>query len=189
MILAAGESRRMGEPKALLRLGGETFLERIMYTARAAGIENHVIVLGADADKILSYHDLASVTTVWTEEPQAGPIGSIRAGIRVLLNQQVEGALIWHVDRPRIAVDTVRALVAGFRQKGVQVALPVHEGRRGHPVLFGRGVFAELLEAPRSGGARVVVRRDPRRVVEIPVPDPAVLEDIDTPEAYRDLPQ
>lgn len=179
----------MGEPKALLRVGGETFLERILRTARAAGIEDVVLVVGADSDKILSMSNLTSLITVWTQEPESGPIGSIRAGIRALINHQVEGALIWHVDRPRVAVGTIRALVTAFSEERVQVAVPVHGGRRGHPVLFGRGVFAELLEAPAAGGARAVVRKDPRRVTEVAVPDPAVLEDIDTPEAYRRLRQ
>ena len=67
------------------------------------------------------------------------------------------------------------------------MVVPVHGERRGHPVIFGRAVFKELLEAPDDLGARAVVRADPARVLEVAVQDPSVLEDFNTPGEYRDL--
>ena len=83
--------------------------------------------------------------------------------------------------------ETVARLVEQFRDGGQPIVVPGYGGRRGHPVLFGRPVFDELLSAPEHEGARAVVRADPSRVAVIPVDDPAVLEDVDTPAAYRDL--
>jgi molybdenum cofactor cytidylyltransferase len=86
-----------------------------------------------------------------------------------------------------VSAATVSTLVSAFLRSGKSIALPIFEGKRGHPVLFGWPVFEELLNAPDSLGARSVVRADPSRVVEVAVSDSAVVEDIDTPEAYQEL--
>ncbi len=170
IILAAGESSRMGQPKALLTYRGEPFLVSILKACYAVGLVRRVVVLGHHADKVLSSIDLSDVTTVRSEDLTVGPIGSIR----------------------HVATATVAALIDGFRsgEEGRPIVLPVHAGRRGHPVLFGRAMFDELLAVPKgseSEGARSVVRADPGRVFMVPVDDPAVLEDCNTPEEYRDL--
>ncbi|GIW52917.1 MAG: hypothetical protein KatS3mg081_2272 [Gemmatimonadales bacterium] len=187
LVLAAGESRRMGYPKALLRYRGRTFLESILDAARAAGIERRLVALAPDEDNVLRAHELHDVVVIRNETPKAGPIGSIRAGIRAVLNHPVEALLVWPVDHPHVSVATVQALVAGFYQAKGAIVVPSYGGRRGHPVVFSRSVFEELLEAPDSEGARAVVRRDPRRVVDVAVEDAAVLEGIDTPAQYEAL--
>ena len=197
IILAAGESARMGHPKALLSYRGEPFLAGMLKACYAVGLDRRVVVLGHHADKVLSFIDLSDVTTVRSEELTAGPIGSIRAGIRLLADHPIDGVVVWPVDRPHVTTATVAALIDGFRSGGGPgvgvgaggrpIVLPVHAGRRGHPVLFGRAVFDELLAVPEGEGARSVVRADPSRVFMVPVDDPAVLEDFNTPEEYRDL--
>ena len=187
IILAAGASERMGQPKALLTYRGQSFLGGIVQAALAAGVERPVAVLGHDADKVRQDIDLSSVATTLSDELEAGPIGSIRAGLTVLSGHPVEAVIVWPVDRPHILVDTIRSLIDGFRDTGQPVVVPVHEGRRGHPVLFSRAVFEELLAAPDDVGARAVVRADPSRVHEVLVDDAAVLEDFNTPDEYRAL--
>jgi molybdenum cofactor cytidylyltransferase len=86
-----------------------------------------------------------------------------------------------------VAVDTARALIDRFREGDAAVVVPVFDGRRGHPVVFGRAVFDELLAAPDAEGARAVVRAEPDRVAEVPVSDPAVADSLNTPGAYQDL--
>jgi CTP:molybdopterin cytidylyltransferase MocA len=174
----------MGEPKALLRLGARTFLEVIAGTAQEAGIEPVIVVVGSDGDNIRRRLNLPTVTWVRTQAPEAGPLGSIQGGIRALLNRSVEGALVWHVDQPHVRAATIRTLLASLRGDGPPIALPLYQARRGHPILFGRSVFPELLSHAGPEGARGVVRADPRRVLEVPVDDPAVLEDINTREQY-----
>jgi molybdenum cofactor cytidylyltransferase len=187
IILAAGASERMGYPKALLPYRGASFLSGILDACYAAGIEKRVVVLGYFADKILREIDLSDVIVTTSENLEAGPIGSIRAGIRALVNHPVDAALVWPVDRPHVSVATVSALLDRFRAAPAPIVVPTYGGRRGHPVLFGKAVFAELLAAPDAVGAKAVVRKDAGRVVPVPVDDAAVLEDFNTPEDYKDL--
>jgi molybdenum cofactor cytidylyltransferase len=187
MILAAGASTRMGYPKALLPYRGRPFLAGILDAAFAAGFETRVVVLGYYADKIKNSIDLTGVVVAVSSELESGPIGSIRAGLKALESHPVEGVLVWPVDRPHVQVATISALLDACRQTRQPVVVPAFRGRRGHPVLFGRAVFAELAAAPAGEGARAVVRRDRSRVIEVPVPDSAVLEDLNTPEDYQGL--
>lgn len=187
IVPAAGASTRMSAPKALLRMRDTTFLGAILEATKALGLSPRVLVVGEDHDNVLAAHALDDVITVRNPRLESGPIGSIRLAVRQLLNHPVEGALVWHVDRPHVRLTTVAALVDRYRQGGCAIVVPAYEGRRGHPVLFGRAVFEELLAVPDDLGARGVVRADPRRVAAEPVDDPAVLESIDTPEAYEQL--
>lgn len=187
LVLAAGQSRRMGYPKALLLYRGRTFLESVLEAASAAGIEKQLVALAPGADNALAAHHLHDVVVVRNEAPEAGPIGSVRAGIRAVFNHPVDALLVWPVDHPHVSVAAVQALLARFYETRGAIIVPVYQGRRGHPVLFSRSVFDELLEAPDSEGARAVVRKDPTRVIEVPLEDPAILEGIDTPAQYEAL--
>ncbi|MCZ6916157.1 MAG: nucleotidyltransferase family protein [Gemmatimonadetes bacterium] len=186
-VLSAGASSRMGFPKALLEYHGVTFLQSILDAAGAVGMHPRIVILGHGADKILAKHDLRDVVVLATEGFEAGPIGSIRAAIRAVEPHPVEGILVWPVDMPHVAIATVEALLAGFRASGRPIVIPAYQKKHGHPVIFGREVFGELLEAPDSEGARAVVHADPGRVLEVPVDDSAVLEDLNTPVEYQDL--
>lgn len=187
IILAAGASQRMGTPKALLRYRGTTFLGAVLDAARAVGVGRQVVVLRADADNILAQVELGDATVLLNPHPESGPIGSLRLGLAAIFNHPVDGALVWHVDRPHVTVATVERLVDRFRQQDGAIVVPRFGSKRGHPVVFGRAAFAELLTVPEALGARAVVRRDPARVVEVAVDDAAILEDIDTPEDYEAL--
>jgi len=186
-ILSAGASSRMGFPKALLTFHDGTFLQSILDAAAAAGIHRRIVVVGRDADKILAKHDLREVTVVATEDFDAGPIGSVRAAIREVESHPIDGLLVWPVDMPHVTVATVQALEDGFRESGAAIAVPEFAGKGGHPVIFGRAVFDELLQAPAGEGARAVVRADPSRVLRVSVPDAAVVQDLNTPKEYQTL--
>jgi len=185
-ILAAGTSSRMGFPKALLKFHNRTFLQTILDATEALGVQR-LVVVGATSDNILSDHDLHDVKVVYNEEMEAGPIGSIRASVREVRGHPVDGLLIWPVDFPHVALETVRILIDAFKQGKADVVLPQYEERRGHPVIFGRSVFEELLTVPDTEGARGVVRTQPERVLQVPVDDSAVVDQLNTPEAYQDL--
>ncbi|KPJ93569.1 MAG: hypothetical protein AMS18_05535 [Gemmatimonas sp. SG8_17] len=176
----------MGFPKALLNYHGRTFLQTILDSAAALGLMP-LAVFAVDSDNILQHHDLRAVTVLTNREPEAGPIGSIRESVRAILNHPVDALLVWPVDFPHVSVATVQKLIDGFWEAGKPIVVPLCDGRRGHPAVFGRAVFADLLQAPDSAGAQAVVRADPGRVLQVPVDDPAVIDSLNTPAAYRDL--
>jgi molybdenum cofactor cytidylyltransferase len=177
----------MGFPKALLNYRGRTFLQSILDVTLALGVKRFV-ALGHDADKVLAKHDLRDVSVVMNDDLDAGPIGSIRASIRAVESQPIEALIVWPVDFPHVRVDTIQALMNRF-EKGdePEIVVPECEDKGGHPVIFRRTVFDELLSAPDSVGARTVVRRDASRVARVLVTDHAVIDSVNTPESYKDL--
>lgn len=185
-ILAAGRSTRMGHPKARLLYRGRTFLQGILDAAEAAGLRR-IVAVGADATEILSGHDLHGVSVVTNTEMDSGPIGSIRAAIREIRDDPVEALLVWPVDLPHVSVKTIEMLKDAFSRTHGPVIVPVYHGTRGHPVVFGRDVFSELLDPGLHDGARAVVHRDQSRVVEVEVDDSAIISDLNTPEEYEGL--
>jgi molybdenum cofactor cytidylyltransferase len=185
IILAAGESRRMGSPKALLRYQGKTFIERICNAFLSAGIDELIIVLGARAEEVrraIPVHP--RLRMVVNARYFQGQLSSLMAGIGAL-SPHSEAAIVNLVDHPLIATETIAALLASFRAEPLPILIAAHNGKRGHPVLFSSQVYGEILAAPIDQGAKVVVRKDPSRVRELQLDDPGILADIDTPEDYR----
>jgi molybdenum cofactor cytidylyltransferase len=185
ILLAAGESRRMGSPKALLRYQGKTFVERICSAFLSAGVDELIVVLGARAHELrraIPAHP--RLRTVVNPRYFQGQLSSLMTGIGAL-SPESEAVVVNLVDHPLIAAATIKALVASFRADPLPILIAAYNGKRGHPVLFSRQVYGEILAAPLDQGAKVVVRKDPSRVRELSLDDPGILADIDTPEDYR----
>lgn len=187
LILAAGESSRMGTDKALLTYRGRTFLETIVGALREAGVERVVVVLGHHAEDIRRATSLVDAEVVVNQDYRRGQTSSLQTGLRALEGTAVEGVLLCLVDHPLISADTVRALIANFRHSGAPVVIPAFQDRHGHPVLIGQTLFAELNSLSPEEGANTVIRkyRDATQFVE--VNDPGILLDVDDPETYRRL--
>jgi molybdenum cofactor cytidylyltransferase len=184
ILLAAGESRRMGSPKALLHFQGQSFIERICTAFLTAGVDEFIVVLGARADDLrqaLPSHP--ALRTVMNTRYFQGQLSSLMTGIGAL-SPESEAAVVNLVDHPLVTAETIQALIASFRATPVPIIIASYQGRRGHPVLFSSRVYGEILAAPLDQGAKVVVRKDPSRVCELPLDDPGILADIDTPEDY-----
>ena len=185
ILLAAGESRRMGSPKALLAYQGQTFLERICTAFFDAGVEELVVVLGAWEDRLrpaLPQHP--ALRTVVNPHYAQGQLSSLVCGLGAL-SPDSAAAVVNLVDHPLVRPETIAALMASFRTDPLPIIIATHQGQRGHPVLFSRQVYAELLAAPLDKGAKTVVRKDPARVRHVPLDDPGIVADIDTPQDYR----
>lgn len=175
IVLAAGASSRMGVPKALLRRDGESALARLVRLARGAGCEV-VVVLGRHADVVRPEAEGARV--VVNPRPEAGRTGSLQAGLAAAAG--AGAALVWPVDHPAVAEATVRALAASAARD--RIVIPRHAGRGGHPIVLGADVWPEVLALAPDAPLRNVVRRAAGRVVDVPVDDPGVLLNLDTPE-------
>jgi len=178
IVLAAGSGIRAGGPKDALRIGDRTFLQAILRTLADAGVGTVRVVVAPGN----SPAGVECLRLVVNPDPSRGMLSSVQCGIEAL-PPGVGAALLWPVDHPLAGAATVRALEAAWRTSGAPVVVPVHAGKRGHPALFAAAVFPDLLKAPRDEGARAIVLAHADRV-ELPVDDPGVLADIDTPDDY-----
>ena len=189
IILAAGNSTRMGFPKALLRdAEGETFVARVASSLWLGGLRDIVVVTGRDHDAVSealsSARDSRGVRIVRNEDPSRGQLSSLWAGLDAC-PPDAEALAVTLVDVPMLAPSTVAAVVDEWTRSRAPIVRPEYRGRRGHPVIFDRTLFEELRQAPLESGARVVVSAHYQEIVNVPVEDPGCVEDVDTPEEYE----
>ncbi len=184
IILAAGESKRMGSPKALLPFKGKTFLEHIISVLKRCSLDAVTVVLGADAKTIRESADLSETNVVVNSNYEEGQLSSLIAGLDSLPARS-EAVVVCLVDMPFVTEETVNAILSTFSETHASIVVPVYEGRRGHPVLFSRSVYEELLNAPPEQGARWVVKADVSRVRYVEVSDGGVVIAINTPDDYK----
>lgn len=191
IVLAGGRSSRMGSPKALLDFRGEPFVLRILEAFEALDLKTRVVVVGpgVEAQEIRSSLSRHECLVVENPDVDGGPIASLRAGLKAIQSVAPTGAVVWPVDLPHVRVDTVERLLDVFRRNSPFAAVPRFGNRRGHPVIWSSAAFAELegSEAARRDGARVVLRAHEADIKEVPVDDPAVIDDLNTPEDYERL--
>jgi molybdenum cofactor cytidylyltransferase len=181
IILAAGESRRMGRPKAFLPFRGGTFLSAIAGTLgqRCSPV---IAVFGFDAQRLIGLARPLPVQTVENPDYPFGMITSLQAGLRIVPNES-DTVLFTLVDHPAISLSTLDALL---RSKA-PIAIPRFENRRGHPVLVRREIFEEFLREPRDAKVRDVIDRHAADIAYIEVGDPGISDDIDDPALYEEL--
>ena len=185
IVLTAGKSERMGgNPKALLRVRGKTFLEHILDAVKSAGIIRTAVVVGHHRTEIEKA--LSLPTLVFNPDYEQGMSTSVQAGIRALPSDTT-AAGIFLVDHPLINPETIRSL-ASHVQPG-RIVLPIFNNRPGHPVFFAADLFQEILHLRHDQGLNVVVKRDPKRIGAVTVSDAGIHEDIDTPEQFSKLVQ
>jgi molybdenum cofactor cytidylyltransferase len=187
LILAAGESRRMGSPKALIPYHGLTFVEHLLAATRHPRVGVTRVVLGAGAEEIRGKLPVKDSQVVVNEEWERGPLSSIQAGLRSLPGDDLEAALICPVDHPLVTLRLVAAIVAAFDRSGKPIVLPTYLGRRGHPVLFAQRLFAELMDAPMDVGARAVVRAHPTEIETVSTEEEGVILNLNDPGALERL--
>lgn len=184
ILLAAGESRRMGSPKALLSYQGQTFIEHSCQAFLAARVDELIVVLGARAEELRpALPSSPALRTVVNNRYFQGQLSSLMTGIGAL-SRESEAVVVNLVDHPLVTAGTIAALITSFRTAPLPILIASYQGRRGHPVLFSSQVYGEILAAPLDQGAKTVVRKDPARVREVQLDDLGILADIDTPEDY-----
>jgi molybdenum cofactor cytidylyltransferase len=187
LILAAGLSRRMGQPKPLLPWGGQPLIAHQIQTARQAGLGQVWVVLGHTADHVgaLATRHGASVVHN-TDYANFDLLTSIQVGLRAL-PANIGGALVMLCDMPLISPSLIQALVKRWRQGDAWLVAPTHHGQRGHPVVFDRQAWPTVMSLPPDSAPRAVFDRHPQHVALLPVEADAVLLDMDTPDQYTQL--
>lgn len=194
VILAAGESRRMGSPKATLPYptteatpGKVTFLDHLLSISRHPKVGCHRVVLGANAEKIRKRVNLKDDWIAFNPDWKQGQLSSIHAAIRSLPAGATDGIIVFLVDHPLITDAVVSLLVEKFYASRAPVVIPTLNGKRGHPVIFGASTYDELLAAPLDTGARQVVWAHQTDLLEVPTTEEGVILNLNDPDAMRHI--
>lgn len=183
ILLAAGESRRMGSPKPLLDWGGETLIEYQVDQLRKGGVEEVIAVLGHAARKVRPLAERAGATIAMNLDYREGRASSLRAGAFALPSGAREIAVL-SVDQPRPA-NVIRALLESHLKSGALITLPTYEGKHGHPTFLCGSLGPELKRVDEATkGLREIIHRREKDIVELPFDSDIVLLDINTPEEY-----
>jgi molybdenum cofactor cytidylyltransferase len=189
VILAAGQSTRMGRAKALLTIPGTrtTFVAHLVEVLFEGGVAD-VLVVGRPDDEPLRHEvDRLPVHARFVPNPRAetGQLSSVMAGLNAADRPGLHAIVVAPVDLPLVKASTIRSLLGAFAATLPAIARPRHEGQHGHPVVFGRVVFDALRQADPAVGAKAVVHSHP--VLNVDVDDPGILRDVDTPGDYAAL--
>ena len=180
VVLAAGRSSRMGHFKLLAEIAGRPMLRHVVDAALASSARPVVVVTGNEADRVAQALQDLDVHLVHNQDFAAGLSTSLKAGIGAL-SPDIDAAIILLGDMPRIAGTHIAALIGAFAPGAIVV--PVRQGQRGNPVLWPRDFFPQLLSLSGDQGARRLLVDLAARVREVEMPDDAIFQDIDTPEA------
>jgi molybdenum cofactor cytidylyltransferase len=186
IILAAGDSTRMGYPKALLPLGGDLFITRILSVLRNAGLPRPVIILGRAAPVIRPHIQDWPADIRINPDPDRGQLSSIQLALENI-GPEYEAGMIWPVDQPAVSEDLVRRLSQLFLASGARIVFPKCGGKRGHPAIFHRDLFPEFMSAPLEEGPKKILLLHQQETEELQTEESAAIQDVDTPSDYLKL--
>ena len=184
ILLAAGDSKRMGEPKALLAYDGITFIDSILNKFSKIGCEPIISILGASAELICEKTKVHTFQCFRNPNPEDGQLSSLQIAIGHL-PQESMGFIMALVDHPMVKLDTYQKLFEMAKANPDNIIIPEFFGQKGHPVYFGRPFLNSILHLPLTDGARVIIHEYPDDVLFLPVEDQGILKDIDTPQDYK----
>lgn len=186
VVLSAGESSRMGRPKALLEIEGGTFIEKIVSALKAAQVDKVIVVLGHNAEALRGRIEHLPAEILVNPDYKQGQLSSLQVAVRHLQPEADCDAMLVHlVDHPYVDAKLVKLMIEKFYAGRPSIVVPRHGDKRGHPVIFSRELFKELLAAPLDQGAKAVVNAHRSDTLEIATEDEGITVDIDTPELYR----
>jgi molybdenum cofactor cytidylyltransferase len=181
LVLAAGGSKRLGEPKQLLPYGDRTLLDHVLDVARACDFDQLVCALGGSFEAVRETVDLSGATVVENHQFGEGCSSSIAAALGAV-DSRSDVIVLMLGDQPGVTPETVAALLAG--RGDATLAACAYEDGRGHPLAFGRGVFGELAELHGDKAVWKLLDRRASEVVDVRVPGP-IPRDVDTWDDYR----
>ncbi len=180
IVLAAGRSERMGRPKPLVDIAGRPMLARSLEAVRRSHVDQILLVLGHEAERVQKEAPHGGTTVVVNVDWEGGMSTSLRAGIRAA-NPSATAFLIVLGDEPFVSPKTIDALLKRPRSGGPRIHIPTYRGVRGNPVLLHRSLAPELEGLTGDVGARAIFEAHAGDILEVPVDDPGVLFDIDSP--------
>ncbi|MDD5590398.1 MAG: molybdenum cofactor cytidylyltransferase [Dehalococcoidales bacterium] len=184
VLLAAGESSRMGEPKQLLPFGRSTFIEQAVDTLLASAVAEVIVVVGHRAEAVVERIGSRAVRIAQNPEYRQGMITSIIAGLKLVAPEA--GAIMLALsDQPLLNSRTIDNLIRGFLSGDKGIAIPTCRGIRGHPVIFAPKYIQELMRVKGDIGGRQIIDSHPEDVLEVDVASEGIIVDIDNRDDYR----
>lgn len=196
VILAAGDSTRMGQDKALLPWPPASNSQKSTTTLLSAAInalgdfcELVIVVSGKNEAALLPIVYACGAFLVRNPAPEKGQFSSLQTGLREVLNHGRDGAMITHVDRPPARAPTLMKLCNAFaaREPDTWVVIPEFQGKHGHPIIVSREMIEAFLKAPEAANARDIEHANQSRISYVPMDDPRVTMNLNTPEDYASL--
>lgn len=186
VILAAGSSTRMGRDKALLPWRNGTFLSAAIRMLQPV-TELVIVVAGANAPALSPIVDVHAAFIAINPDPQRGQFSSLQVGLQEVLNRGRDAAIITLVDRPAAEAETVRQIKAAFlsADDSTWAVVPDFGGKHGHPFVIGREMIEAFLRAPGGSTAREIEHANQQHIRYVPVSDPLVAANVDTPEDFE----
>ncbi len=179
VILAAGESSRFGTPKLLFEVNNKTFLEHILTNSNVPEINEVILVLGYNSEKIIPELNTTNIKIVINHNYKDGQLSSFKTGIRKL-NPDNKGILMILVDHPFVTKNTYKTIIQEFvRSSYSKIIIPAYNNRKGHPVIFPVSLKEDILSAPDNQGARYVIRNNSNSVKIVNVNDKFIHADLD----------
>lgn len=189
VLPAAGASRRMGRPKLLLPFGpfgDSTLVGSVVAALRGGGVEEIVLVLAPGDEDLRAWAEGTGVTVVVNPDPDRGMLSSIQEGVAALKGSDVL-LLVSPADLPTLHAGTVALLLHRMQETGAPLGLPVHHGKRGHPLAIAPALIPEIAKLDLNVGLKQLRDRHEAELLEVEVEDAGVVEDVDTPEDYARL--
>jgi molybdenum cofactor cytidylyltransferase len=183
IILAAGQSRRMGQPKMLLPWGGTTVLGKVIETLKTAGMEDLLVVTGGDREQVEAIVQGSARVVFNAEYASLEMLSSIQYGLGAI-KPKAQAALICLGDQPQIQVRSVQVILQEHENTGASLIVPSYQMKRGHPWLAAKEWWDEILEMKPSESPREFLNRHAKEIIYIDVDTPSILADLDTPEDY-----
>ena len=185
VILAAGRSRRMGQPKMVLPWGRLTVIGQVISAFQSAGIRDILVVTGGAREQVEKAVAPYSIRTIHNSEYEQGEmLSSLQLGVGAM-NPEVEAALIALGDQPQLQEETVRLVSEAYQRTGSGLVVPSFQKRRGHPWLVARPLWEELLSLRSPASPRDFLNRHSADILYVNVDTPSILTDLDTPQDYE----
>ncbi|HJS20591.1 MAG TPA: nucleotidyltransferase family protein [Anaerolineales bacterium] len=188
IILAAGESKRMGQPKLLLTWGNATVLGQVISTYQSAGIEDVLVVTGGAHDQVSGIVNQHGARSIFNENfSTGGMLSSLQRGLQLLLTEEdtVEASLVGLGDQPQVQTGSVQLICRTFQDTGASLIVPSFQMRRGHPWLVKRLFWSEILEMRSSQSPRDFLNKHASEIHYVEVSTSSILADLDTPQDYQ----
>lgn len=201
IIPAAGHSRRMGQPKLLLEVAGQTVIARVVAALKQAGVSRTLVVIRSDDEDLIREATRAGAELVLPAVAPEEMRQSVECALQYvrehgesretanakLAADPCDGWILVPADHPTLNSQIIKQLIAAWSDCPQQIAVPVFEGHRGHPTLFPWNLVHEVFSLPTDQGLNQLLRANPRRVQEVSFADSQVLDDLDTPDDLKRL--